>query len=118
MWRGARAMRSESSLSGRAARTVVTFWPCTTSSYRVGWPSVALPLLQVVRVDVLEADVPDVALAHQRHRRIDLFVDDGDRARHARFTTGAEAIVHRAAHKRALGTQRQGLQHVLAGTDA
>src|SRR3569833_2831034 len=83
-----------------------------------GPPSVALPPVQVVRVDVVEADVADVALAHQRHRGVGLLADDFEGAGDTGFTAGTEAEGHDAADEGALGAEREGLEQILAGADA
>jgi aryl-alcohol dehydrogenase-like predicted oxidoreductase len=63
----------------------------------------------------MQADVADVALAHQRHRGVGLLAHDLERAQHTRLAAGAEAVGHDAADEGTLGTERQRLQQVLPG---
>src|SRR3569833_1002573 len=83
-----------------------------------GPPSVALPPVQVVRVDVVEADVADVALAHQRHGGVGLLADDFEGTNDTDITAGTEAEGHDAPDEGALGAEREGLEQILAGADA
>src|SRR5216684_7679346 len=107
---------------GRAGESAPTRLVEVTGARSAIKPAVAArrspPVDSYVSPDHLPGDRAHVARSRQRHRHLELGADDVERAPHAGFAAGGEAVEMGAPDQAAAGPAPERLEHVLPGADA